>query len=218
MSEPLLASPFLFRFSVPCRRCAKRWSAKGIELDGTHGVPSFGELDGRPVFAELRMGWDFAGIAFQLRVVGKTQTPWCRIARIEDSDGLHLWIDTRDTHNIHRASRFCHEFVFLPMGGGVRHDEAVGRSLMIHRAREHPKSISDRLLSSVSRTFPDGYELRGYIPAAAMTGYDPAEHPRLGFCYAVSDRQLGWQTLSLGPEFPIQEDPSLWGTLELVES
>jgi hypothetical protein len=41
------------------------------------------------------------------------------------------------------------------------------------------------------------------------------EHPRLGFCYAVMDRELGWQTFTVGPEFPFAEDPSLWGTLEL---
>jgi hypothetical protein len=27
---------------------------------------------------------------------------------------------------------------------------------------------------------------------------------------------LGWQTFSVGNEFPFQEDPSVWGTLELV--
>jgi hypothetical protein len=32
----------------------------------------------------------------------------------------------------------------------------------------------------------------------------------------VVDRELGWQTLTMGSEFPIDEDPSLWGSLELV--
>jgi hypothetical protein len=54
------------------------------------------------------------------------------------------------------------------------------------------------------------------LPAQAITGYDSTEHKRLGFFYAVIDRELGWQTLALGPELPITEDPSLWGTLELV--
>jgi hypothetical protein len=215
MSESLLASTFLFHFSVPCRRCDGRWSAKGLELDAGYGVPSFGELDERPLFAELRIGWNPAGLVFNVRVVGKSQSPWCRAARIEDSDGLHLWIDTRDTHTIHRASRFCHQFAFLPFGGGLRQEDPVARMLTINRAREYPKSINDSLLRAVSRRLNDGYELHGYIPAEALTGYDPAEHPRLGFCYAVIDRELGWQTFSLGSEFPIQEDPSLWGTLEL---
>jgi hypothetical protein len=62
----------------------------------------------------------------------------------------------------------------------------------------------------------DGYLLQACVPAEALTGFDPAEHGRLGFTYAVVDRELGWQTFSIGPEFPFVEDPSLWGTLELV--
>jgi hypothetical protein len=38
----------------------------------------------------------------------------------------------------------------------------------------------------------------------------------LGFSYAVMDRELGWQTFTVASEFPFDEDPSLWGTLELV--
>lgn len=47
-------------------------------------------------------------------------------------------------------------------------------------------------------------------------GYEPAEHPRLGFTYAVIDRELGEQTFSIGHPMPYDEDPSLWATLELV--
>ena len=49
-----------------------------------------------------------------------------------------------------------------------------------------------------------------------MTGFDPEDHPRLGFSYAVTDREMGWQTFSVGPELPFISDPSLWGTLELL--
>jgi hypothetical protein len=62
----------------------------------------------------------------------------------------------------------------------------------------------------------DGYTLAAYIPAAALTGYKPADQPRLGFTYALFDRERGEQTFSIGSEFPFGSDPSLWGTLELV--
>ena len=54
------------------------------------------------------------------------------------------------------------------------------------------------------------------MTAEALTGFDPQEHPRLGFTYAVVDRELGEQTLGVGSPMPYQEDPSLWATLELV--
>ena len=49
-----------------------------------------------------------------------------------------------------------------------------------------------------------------------MMGFEPGEHPRLGFTYAVIDRELGEQTFSVGRPMPYDEDPGLWATLELV--
>lgn len=62
-----------------------------------------------------------------------------------------------------------------------------------------------------------GYRLETFLPAAALNGFDPEEHPRLGFFYAVRDLEHGEQTLSVGTEFPFADDPSLWATLELVK-
>jgi hypothetical protein len=216
MTEPLLAPTFLFRFSIPCRRCGRLWPAKSTDLGTQFALPSFGELEGRPKFADLRAAWSEEGLLFTVTVSGKRQSVWCRSSRIEDSDGLHVWIDTRDTHNIHRASRFCHRFAFLPTGGGTSEDQPLARLLVINRAREDPKSVADSTLRIRAKIGSEGYALQAHIPAAALTGFDPLEHPRLGFAYAVVDRELGWQTLTMGPEFPIDEDPSLWGSLELV--
>ena len=76
--------------------------------------------------------------------------------------------------------------------------------------------MEPELLRVRSTKQPDGYTLEAMIPAEALTGFDPTDHPRLGFTYAVVDRELGWQTFTVGPEFPFVEDPSLWGTLELA--
>ncbi len=216
MSQPLLAPTFLFRFAVPCRRLVQGGSAAGFHLPAEYRLPAFGTLEDRPVFADVRLGWTDAGLVFWLSVQGKQQAPWCRASRVEDSDGVKFWIDTRDTHNIHRASRFCHQFVFLPFGAGTSEDQPLGSLVPINRAREHPKPVAKAVLSARSRRLRDGYVLEGSIPAEALTGYDPLEHPRLGFTYAVIDRELGCQTFTVGPEFPFEEDPSLWGTLELV--
>ncbi len=216
MSQAILAPTFLFRFAAPCRYRKTLWSQRGVKLPAAHTLPSFGELEGRPLFADLRAAWGETGMAFELRVVGKRQSPWCRQTRWEDSDGLQLWIDTRDTHNIHRASRFCHRFVFLPAGGGARQDQPVGELVPINRAKAQPKPVAAGQLQVVSTLRSGGYELKAFLPASTLTGFDPVEHPRLGFSYAVIDRELGWQTFSVGPEFPFLEDPSLWGTLELI--
>jgi hypothetical protein len=215
MSE-LLSPTFLFRFATPCLRAQRLWTAAGSGLDAQHRLPCFAELQGLRPFAELRMAWNDEGLALWLEVTGKTQAPWCRPTRIEDSDGLQIWIDTRDTHNVHRAGRFCHRFVFMPSGGGKTLGEPAGQLLPINRCREMPKIVDANLLKLRSELRPKGYVLQAFLPGAALTGWDPAEHRKLGFTYAVVDRELGVQPFTVGPEFPFDEDPSLWGTLELT--
>lgn len=223
MSNALIPSAFLFRYSSPCRRVTGKTLDAAGKLGPEHRVPSFGSLDrpgdlerpGGRGFADLRVAWNDEGLYVSLQVTGKRQPLWCRSSRIEDSDGLQLWIDTRDTHNVHRASRFCHRIAFLAGGAGRRLDEPGAALLAINRARESPRPIPDGAIKVASQINTDGYRLHAQIPGQTLTGFDPSEHPKLGFYYVVIDRELGWQTYSLGPEFPVFEDPSLWGTLEL---
>jgi len=50
-----------------------------------------------------------------------------------------------------------------------------------------------------------------------MTGYDPSQQTKLGFNYAIVDRELGLQTFANGATMPFDEDPSCWATVELVK-
>ncbi|MHB8900556.1 MAG: hypothetical protein ACYC6Y_17525 [Thermoguttaceae bacterium] len=214
----LLPSRFLFAFSVPCRQQAGvLWSEKqGADLDGRYRLVGLSELEGKAPWADVRAAWNKEGLAFSIQVTGKKTAPWCRINRIDDSDSVQLWIDTRDVHNVHRASRFCHRFVALPFGSGARADQPFLQWMPIHRARENPNLAGEGLLAARSEKRVDGYRLDLLIPAGALTGFDPSEHPRLGFQYAVIDRELGEQTLATGSPMPYGEDPSLWASLELV--
>lgn len=218
-SEPLLPARLLFRFALPCFYRQPLWTGAEPELDEKYRLASLAELEGKRVWADLRLAWSEQGLAFTLLVRGKRQAPWCRPSRLKDSDGVQLWIDTRDVHNVHRAGRFCHRFVFLPAGGGRQLDEPFAGWLPIAHAREDPpllrRAASD-FFAARSKRLPDGYLLEGLIAAAALFGFDPSEHPRLGFNYAVLDHELGEQTLAAGSPLPYPEDPSLWATLELV--
>ena len=216
MSDLLLPPRFLFNFVVPCRRREPVWTKDGAKLGEEHRLTELAALEGRTPWAEVRAGWSAAGLAFAVRVAGKKQPPWCRANRPEDSDCLQLWIDTRDVHNVHRAGRFCHRFIFLPTGEGRRLDQPVAAMLPINRARELPRPVDPTQLAARSEVFADGYLLECHLPAAVLTGFDPAEYPRLGFTYAVIDRELGEQTFGVGSPMPYPEDPSLWATLELA--
>jgi hypothetical protein len=211
MTNSLLPTRFLFRFAAPCYRKDPLWTAGGLQLAEKHRLVGLAELEteARPVWADVHAAWSDAGLAVSVRVKGKQQATWCRATRPEDSDGLQLWIDTRDVHNVHRAGRFCHWFIFLPSG--------MAELLPINRAREQPRPIRSAVLKTRCQRHSDGYTLDALIPAEAMTGFDPGEHPRLGFTYAVIDRELGEQTFGVGSPMPYREDPSLWATLELAK-
>lgn len=216
MPDTLVPRRFLFRFSVPCLYREALWGKNGLKLEEQFALPSFAELEQRAAPADVRAAWNESGLAFSVSASGKQQPPWCRASKPDDSDGVQLLIDTRDVHNIHRAGRFCHRFVFLPGGAGKSYAQPVAEWLPINRARENPNKIDPKQLKVRSRKRAGGYLLEAFVPAEVLTGFDPEEHPRLGFNYAVLDRELGEQTLTAGSPMPFLEDPSLWATLELV--
>ncbi len=213
----LLPPRQFFRFSADVRRKEPLWNAAPFVLDESYALPTLGDLDGRAAFAEVRMAWSAQGLAWQVTVDGKSTPPWCRDSRLEDSDGLQVWIDTRATLNVHRASRFCHRFVFLPTGGGSGSQGAVAEQLLMNRARENARPARARELEARSKVTATAYTLSAFAPAVALGGFDPAQQPRLGFTYALLDRERGLQTFASGPEFPYEEDPSCWAELRLVD-
>lgn len=215
----LLPHRFLFRYSFPVafEKQLPRKGKKLLGLTDVHRLPDFGGLDDAPSFGELRMAWNEQGLAISALVRNKRQPLQCDPAAPDRSDGLQVWIDTRNTQSIHRASRFCHHFCLLPRGSGDKHDEPLAVHLQIARAKEATPTVnaSDFLLSAeVAR---DGYLLEAWLPASVLHGYDPEAQNRLGFYYDLRDAELGEQTLSVGAEFPFAVDPSLWATLELVK-
>ena len=225
MPEPtntLLAPRYLFRFSVPVLRRDVAWKADGLVLDESHQLLNLAELDTgtddrERQFADVRVAWNAGGLVFNVKVEGKKQPVWCREGRLEDSDGFQVWIDTRATLNIHRASRYCHRYVFLPAGGGSGNAAPVADQLLINRARENARPVRPRELQVASKITKTGYWLAAFIPSVALGGYDPHQHRELGFTYSVYDRELGMQTFATGPAFPFNEDPTCWAALELVE-
>lgn len=217
-STQLVDPTILFKFEVRLIKADLTWTKRGLELPPSCRLPSFGALSGGPAFADLRVGWSDQGIGFWMKVIGKRAMPWCRDTRLDESDGLHLWMDTRNSPNIHRATQHCHRFLWLPSGGGPQRDRPVAAMVPIHRARANPKPIAGDALSIQAAPKHDGYELSGIIHASALTGFDPVDQPRIGFFYAVADRELGYQSLTLDKSFPVAEDPSLWGEAVLVSS
>jgi hypothetical protein len=223
MSAPsLIPAGFWFRYTLPCPRLdaiPRRGKASPLLLDlpATCRLPALGVLEGREPFADLRTAWNTEGLGIAVEVPGVPAPPRSgRAGTPAVIPEVHLWIDTRDTRDIHRASRFCHLF-------SVRIDPATGDRLdaqviqgRIHRAQaDPPPARPDTIRNRVTRVGTHGWRLELFFQAAALHGFDPASSRRLGFLVHVADPRIGDQRLGVGPEFPIGEDPSLWATLEL---
>src|SRR5438093_12228740 len=208
---PLLPSRFLVRVAYPCL-----YLKELLDLPESCHIDNFAAADERRNFAEVRLAWNELGLGLQVEVKGKQQAPQGDVSRPRGSDGVTLWIDTRDARTSHRASRYCHQFHFLPIGGGPEHDEPVFVQTKINRALQDAPISSSSAVSFRCRHFKGGYEMEAFLPAAVLNGFDPEQNPRLGFYYAVRDAELGDQVLSVGSEFPYWEDPTLWSVLELV--
>lgn len=218
---PIVPNRFLVRMAHPCPfvKDVPRDADEDdhlVELPESARLRNFAELDGLKNFADVRLGWNDFGLAVQVEVTGKEQPPVGDHERPRSCDGLSLWIDTRDARANHRASRFCHHFLFLAAGGGADKDEPFVTQLKINRAQQDaPMTNLGDVLFRAHR-LKDGYRLEAFLPAAALSGFDPAEHPRLGVYYVVRDQELGDQFLSVNWDFPFADDPSLWAVLELV--
>jgi hypothetical protein len=216
----LIPARFLIRACHPCKH-VKKMPLKSrdelIDLPESCRLDNFAAMDGVKNFADVRLAWNEHGLGFQVTVRGKQQPLQADAAKPKLSDGVTLWIDTRDARTGHRASRTCHQFHFLPTGGGSDKDEPAFVPAKIHRALQDAPLPSASSVPFRSGMIKGGYRIEAFLTSAALTGFDPEEHPRLGIYYAVRDSELGEQTLSVGHEFPFGEDPSLWEVLELVK-
>lgn len=212
----VLPHRFLFRceFSVPrVAALPRRKGTRILDLPEACQLPNLGALDADPPYYSLKAAWNPRGLGFELDVRGKRRGPKGDIANPTAADGLQVWIDTRSTQNVHRATRFCHSFCFLP--GAGKGEPAAGVQLPVARAREESSLCDPENLLVAADVSKDGYRLEAWIPADVLHGFDPESQPRLGFHFIVRDFELGIHGLSAGADFPYESDPSLWSVLKL---
>ena len=219
MSTTLLPQAFWFRMALPCPKVEDIPRAKGrlLDLPETCALPDFRALEGQPSWARARVGYNPGGLGVSLEVVDKASPISPQPERFSGVDGVQVWIDTRDTRNVHRATRFCHRFAAtISPGLGRALKVEVAQKPIARAVADAPTVKSDSIEARAERTL-SGWRLELFFPAGVLNGFDPDTNRRLGFYYQVTDPERGDQFLGVGREFPIGEDPSLWASLLLVE-
>src|SRR5579885_846377 len=221
MTRALLPQSFWFRIAAPCPRVddmpARDARKPLVELPASCALPAGARLEGRSPWAEVRVGWNPRGLGVVVQAEGLGDLKQAA-DRPEGFADVQLWVDTRDTRDVSRATRFCHRFA-----AAIRLQQS-GRSLVaevaqkpIARAIADPPMAKSGQIESRADLTRTGWTLEVFLPAQVLNGFDPETNRRLGFAYQVSDHVREPQFLGVGRDFPIGENPSLWSTIELKD-
>ncbi|AMV39321.1 hypothetical protein [Planctomyces sp. SH-PL62] len=219
MSSVLLPQAFWFRVSASCPRVEdlprEGKAGRLLDLPNDCAIPDLAALDGRSSWASVRVGWNSRGIGITVDADGlgaNARTP----DRAEGFANVVFWIDTRDTRNVSRATRYCHRFQGrMTLGRDKKTLTAEVEQRPIARATADAPLTSPSLLAHRSELIKKGWRFELFLPAAALHGFDPETNRKLGFAYQISDAEREDQFLGIGRDFPLGENPSLWSTLEL---
>jgi len=220
MSTPLLPQSFWFRLGLTCRRLKgipKNEGARLFDLPEDCRLPQTARLDGKEPWAEVRTAWNPSGLAVSVLAEGKL-TGLLGDDRPDGQYGVQVWVDTRDTRDVSRATRFCHRFDARLIPGPSKTQLGVRvQARLIARAVADAPLAKPEAIAAKAERLKGGWRLDLFLHAAALQGFDPETNRRLGFAYLISDPDRPDETLGVGREFPFGENPSLWSTLELVD-
>ncbi len=161
-------------------------------------LPDTSALCNETAYAEVALGWSKEGLELAVRADS--------LSRVE------LMIDTRDVKTSGYNTRFCHHFYFLPEAiDGVQAGELTRfRTEDTHELCD-PKALQVKFKRQASQE-----TLHIFIPASCLHGYDPDQFRRMGFNYRLMNTQRDLQHFSvISEEFQIEQQPSLWASLNL---
>jgi hypothetical protein len=163
----------------------------------------------------LRMAWNPEGLGVELDVPGKKLPPAGRHKDLKNSDYISLFVDTRHTANVHRATEYCLSLVVLPCDEDAD-EKPTAAFVEIAQQRASRRDRDGRKCPVQLHVRPDGYRMEIWIPTSQMFGFDEApEIGRIGFSCLIHDTELGEIPLNVGGDFPVAFDPSTWLQLEL---
>jgi hypothetical protein len=218
-TKPLLPQTFWFRFAAQCQRIEEipriKDPSRLLDLPATCAVPDLNQLEGAADWAKVYLAWNPRGVGIAILADG-VSSPQLNSDRAEGFAAVDLWIDTRDSRNVSRATKFCHHFqVSLKLSMSRKELTVEIRQRPIPRATADAPMGQMQMISTRAKLDRAGWQLELFFPAQVLHGFDPETNRRLGFTYLLRDHIHDSQYFAGGREFPIGENPGLWSTIEL---
>ncbi|MEZ6127637.1 MAG: hypothetical protein R3C59_03080 [Planctomycetaceae bacterium] len=216
--DHIVPPSLMFDYQLPIPRCelpATRKTGRLLSLPAGADLFLPASMNEGTGFASIGVGWNPDGLAFSFHIDGKPGPPTGRAGDLKTSDSILLWIDTRPSGNVHRATEYCHHFAALPRDEDHDNQPHV---LVLPIAQQRDRKIESDPRRMLTRTHVTaaGYDFELWIPGTQLFGFrETSEIGRIGFYAVVQDSHLGDQPLSVDDRFPCSYDPSLWLPLEL---
>ena len=217
MQNQIIPPAFLFHYSMvaPQDTAIPRKKGRLLQLDDAARIYVPGSMNNATPEFDLKVAWNTNGLGVEIDVRGKKLPPSGRHDDLKTSDCFTIFVDTRHTANVHRATEYCSALIVLPSD-----DKAGGRATAavqeIAQQRVTKRDQDGRKCEVQSTVHNDGYTLEVWVPASQLYGFSEApEIGHIGFCCVVRDTELGDMPMTVGGDFPVAINPSTWLQLEL---
>lgn len=207
-----------FKFEIPLRYrpVPPRIDGTLSDWDESFLLPPLIEIEDDVAHTDVFAAWneDWFAIAFQSPE--RSGPPHCQPDNWWKGDGYRICIDTRDARENKRATRYCHFFYALPVGGGKNKRQPIIDLHTMSRAKESPPTIDASQIQIATHIEKQYLATEILIPATCLQGWDPSQYPRIGLFYKVKDTSAGPQHLTVDDELGWNVDPSTWATAVLI--
>lgn len=173
-------------------------------------LPSLSVLLDEEDFAIVALSYGERGIYISIEI----NQPFQEVSfpKVQQGDGIEIFIDTRDVKTSGSLHKFCHHFIFLPKPVS---DVSACEVTRLRAEDSHPLADSS-LLHVESQFYKESYQLNIHIESEALFGFDPKQMPRIGFAYKIHRARGPCQNFSHSDaEFQIEKYPHLWPSLLL---
>ena len=184
----------------------------GLRRTQTVGIE---RSDGRT--PNLYMGWHEEGLYIAAEVFDSYIETAGSDARWWTRDNIEMWLSTRPvTADQQMYNQFCSQFFFVPEVNPT--DGRLGTVGQWHRPGD---AIKDNLIphpriQQSTRLLPGRYVVEMFIPASALNGWDPLNHPEMAFNLHIRNFHLSSDHFWSAPkELATQNRPGTWGTIVL---
>lgn len=191
-------------------------SIKGKAFTKKHLLPDFSFFYEDSSFADVYMGWSQEGVALRLIV----DTPFDQPAfpDLQRGDSIELFLDTRDVKTTGYTTRFCHHFYILPAPLDGNEEPIQAGEVTRFRTEDVHELCDSSKISVQTSQEKKKRTIDVLIPSECLYGFDPVQFGRLGFTYRLNRQDGRKQFFSTSSDdFPIEQQPSLWASLKLVE-